>query len=175
MKSKLLRRKILNKLAQAQTEQTTEVAPALAPPPSVPGDIFSNLNAGYNGGTAALLIGLTNYLNSALHYASYGKDNIQKISNNNMDLSGATADHKNIGVIAKKVFDTFLNKKNPFSKKVAGQVVKQWSNAIITMPEYNNLSQMKPTGMIATKIQGNLKTIILDYMNGIKAQNSVAV
>lgn len=172
MIARVLRKKIINKLAQAQKAQTTETTFTLAPPPTIPGDIFAHLNEGYNGGTTALLSGLINYLNTALYYASQGKDSIQRISTNSMDLSGATPDHRNIGMIAKKVFDTFLNKKNPFPKKVLGTVIKQWADTILTMPEYNNLTQIRPTGMIATKLQGNLKTIILDYLNSIKAQNS---
>lgn len=171
MRPASLRRRILNKIAQTQPTQNEATSPALAPPPAVPGDVYAQLNQGFNAETVNLLKALTNYLNIALYYASDGKDSIQKISNNNMDLSGASPAHKNIGTIAKNIYDTFLNKKNPFTKKIVPASIHQWTSNIINSPEYNNLSQVQPSGNLATKLPGNIKTTILDHINLIKAQN----
>ena len=171
--SKQLRRKILEKIAQTQPAQLEEIIPNLAPPPNLPSDLFATLNQGYNANTVAPIVNITSYLNTALYYASNGKDSMQKIANNNMDLSGATSDHKNIGVIAKKVFETFLNRKNPFIKKVAPALIHQWCNAIIALPEYNNLTQIKASSNLAVKLQVNLKNVLLDYLNSIKSQNPI--
>jgi hypothetical protein len=168
------RLKIITKLAQAQPTQPTTTTPTLAPPPAPPSDLFSYLNEGYNGPTAQLITGLTGQLNSALYYASQGKDNFQKIINNNLDLSGAAPDNKNVGMISQKFYNTFLNRKNPFTKKIDGSVIRNWSDTLLNSSEYNNLSQINPTGLLATKLQGNLKTIIQNYINQIKQQNPVS-
>lgn len=169
---KKLRQRVLTKLAQTQPTQpetTTPSIPAPAPPPT---DLFSYLNEGYNGATVAILKALTSRLNTALHYASNGKDNFQDIVNNNMDLSGATPDHRNVGGICQRVYNTFLNRKNSFnSKKVNPATITTWADAITSSSEYNNLSQVNPTGQLAIKLQGNLKSEILNFMNGIKQVN----
>jgi len=159
-----LRRRILSKFAQAKT---------LPPPPSLPGDLFAGLNNGYNGGTVALIKGMVNYLNTALHYASQGKDSIQNIVNNNSNLSAAYGNYKNIGMISKKVFNTFLNNKESFNEKVSGTKISEWANEITNMPEFNDLTKIKANEMTSIKIQGNLKNILTDYLNGIKSQNPV--
>lgn len=143
-------------------------------PPEVPPDVFAYLNKGYNPETVTLIINLVNYLNTFLHYSSLGKDNFQKLSTNNLDLSGATGPHKNIGLISKKVFQTLLNNKNTFSDKVSANLINQWCNTIISMPEFNNLTSVNPTSQLATKLPSNLKTLILNLLNLIKSQNRIA-
>lgn len=168
-----LRYRILEKIAQDQATQPT-VTPAIVPaPPTVPSILFSHLSEGYNGGTVAMLIGLTQQLNNALHYASNGKANFQKIIDGNLDLSAASPDEKNVGALCKKWYLTFLNSRNTFEQKVTGKTIATWADAIISSPEYSSLSQVNPTGTLATKLQGNIKTIILDYINQIKQQNPV--
>lgn len=171
--NKLLRFRFLNKLAQTTPAAPTVAPVVLSPPTNVPNDLFSHLATGYNGGTVALLTGLTNQLNVALHYASQGQDNFQDIINNNMDLSGAAPDQKNVGMISQKLYNTFLNRKNPFNKKISPQDIHTWADTIINSPETNNLTQIKPTSTLATKLQGNLKTTIVNYLNQIKQQNPI--
>ena len=169
--NKKLRQRVLTKLAQTQPTQpetTTQSIPAPAPPPT---DLFAHLNEGFNGATVAILSALTGRLNTALHYASQGKDNFQDIVNNNMDLSGAAPDHRNVGGICQKLYGSFLNRKNSFAKKIDPKTIATWADAITSSPEYNNLSQVNPTGQLAIKLQGNLKSELLNFMNGIKNVN----
>jgi len=166
-----LRQRILEKIAQDQATQTETIPAVIPPPPAVPSILFSHLAEGYNGGTVAMLVGLTQQLNNALHYASNGKANFQKIIDGNLDLSAAGPDEKNVGALSKKWYSTFLNNRNPFEGKVPGKTIAVWANAMVNGPEYGGLSQVNPTGTLATKLQGNLKTIILDYINQIKQQN----
>jgi hypothetical protein len=168
-----LRLRILTKLAQTQPAQPTETPAILGPVPAVPGDLLTNLYKGYNTNTVPLLTNLTNQLNAAMHYASKGQDNFTKIIGNNMDLSGATPDQKNVGSVAKRVYTTFLNSKNPFVEKIDAVTIHNWADALTSSPEYNALSQINPTSLLATKLQGNLKTEILNLMTQIKQQNPV--
>lgn len=168
-----LRLRILTKLAQTQPAQPTETPAILGPVPSVPGDLLSNLYKGYNTNTIPLLTDLVNQLNIAMHYASQGKDNFTKIVGNNLDSSGSNPDQKNVGMVSKEIFDTFLNKKNPFDEKIDAATIHNWAGALTSSSEYNNLSQIKPTSLLATKLQGNLKTEIQNLMNQIKQQNPI--
>src|SRR5574338_914218 len=172
---KTLRHRILTKLAQTQTPQSnTTPAQSVAAPTAPPEDLFSYLAEGYNGATVALLRRLTTQLNNALHYATNGRFNFQSIVNNNMELSGQTPDAKNVGLLSKRIYDTFLNKKNPFNnKKVLPTTIHQWTGAITSSPEYNNLSQINPTSQLSIKIGGNLKPEILSYMTSINQSNPV--
>lgn len=168
------RLRMLTKLAQTQAPQPETTTPTLAAPPAVPTDLFSHLAEGYNANTIPLLVALTEQLNTALHYASNGKSNFQKIIGNNLDLSGAAPDEKNVGAVSKKLFDTFLNKKNSFNgKRILPNDIHNWADALTSSSEYSNLSQIKPTSTLATKLQGNLKTEIQNYMNQIKQINPI--
>jgi hypothetical protein len=169
-----LRFRLLQKLAQAtpaQPAQPTTTPITVPAPPALPGILSANLATGYNSATIPLLMGLVQKLHEALHYASNGKDNFQKIIDNNLDLSGAIPDVKNVGGIAKKVYITFFNGRNPFTSKVAANIIRNWGDSIINSPEYSNLSQIKPTSPLSIKLQGNLKPLLLDYINQIKQQN----
>lgn len=170
-----LRLRILTRLAQTQPNQPETTKPTLAPPPAVGADLFSNLPEGYNAGTVTILTDLMDTLNIALHYSSAGKDNFNKISGNNLDMSGVTPDEKNIAMIAERIYNTFLNQKNPFAgKKVTTTNINNWANALLTSPEYAGLAQINPTSELATKLGGNLRDLILNYMNQIKQNNPIS-
>ena len=162
--------RLLQKLSQQGAQAASPVTNV--PPPTLPSILIAHLHEGYNGATVQLIVSLVQQLNAALHYASNGQDNFQKIIDNNLDLSGAASDEKNIGALCKRMYITFLNSRNAFTSKVTGKNITTWATAIVNSPEYNNLSQINPTGILATKLHGNLKSIILDYMNQIKQQNT---
>lgn len=180
------RSKLLKKIAQnvgttgstgvagsTGTNTNGTVSTVIGPVSAVPAILFSQLATGYNGPTLKIIVNLTQQLNAALHYASGGKDNFQKIIDNNLDLSGALPDEKSVGGLAKKVYSTFLNSRNSFSKKVPPTTIAGWANNLINSPEFMNLAQVNPTGTLATKLSGNLKDIIFDLMTQIKQQNSI--
>lgn len=169
-----LRQRILTRLAQTtptQPAQPSTTPATMPPPPAVPGDVFSHLAEGYNGATVPILTALTNKLNDALHYASGGKKSFINIIGNNLELSGLDPDGKHVGSVAQLFYNTFLNKKNAFTKKVDAPTITNWANTITNSPDYNSLSQINPTGTLAIKLQGNLKTEILNYMANLKQVN----
>lgn len=174
---KKLRQRIIQKLAQttpAQPTTTNTATPAVTTsPPAVPASLFTYLPKGYNPNTIQVLQALVSQLNIAMHYASNGKDNFQKLIDNNLDPSATVADQKSVDGVARQVFDTFFNKKNDFAQKVAPAQIKTWADAILGSPSFGALSQIKPTGVLSTKLQGNLKTSIENYLTQIKQQNPV--
>jgi hypothetical protein len=175
------RSRVLAKLGQTQPAQpTTTPAPVLGPPPAAPSELFVHLNEGYNANTVNLISGLVRQLNAALHYASQGQDNFQNIIGNNSKFSGGIPDHKNVGMIAKRVFDTFLNKRNSFGNKLVANSIHNWADGILSSAEFSNLSQVKPTSDLANKLSQdptaattNLKSSIQILLDQIKAQNPV--
>ena len=46
-------------------------------------------------------------------------------------------------------------------------IIHNWANEIVNSSEFNNLSQVKPNSILATKLQGNLKSLISNYINYI--------
>ncbi len=168
---KKLRDRILRKIAQTQPQGQTKVLP---PPPAVPGVILSQLPSGYNNATVTSLKSLTDKLNIALHYSSDGEGSFQDIMNNNLDLSGADNNFKNIGTLSKMFYDTFLNRKNPFTKKIEANQIHNWADSMLSSSPYNSLTQIPATSPLSSKIGGNLRDIIFDNLTSIKNQNPVA-
>lgn len=168
---KKLKDRILRKIAQAQPQAETKILP---PPPAVPGVILSQLPSGYNNNTVTIITSLTKKLNDALHYASQGQGSFQDIMDNNLDLSGADINFKNIGVLSKMFYNTFLNSRNTFTKKVEPDTIHKWVDNIISNPSYNSLTQIPASSTLSTKIGGNLRDIIFDNLTSIKNQNPVA-
>lgn len=173
---KKLRQRIIQKLAQTTPAQPTTTDATATPtvttsPPAVPSALFTYLPKGYNPNTVQVLQVLVGQLNIAMHYASNGKDNFQKLIDNNLDSSAAVADQKSVDGVARQVFDMFFNKKNDFAQKVSPAQIKTWADAIIGSPSFGALSQIKPTSVLSTKLQGNLKTSLENYLTQIKQQN----
>lgn len=173
--NKKLRQRILTKLAQT-TPTTTEEKPVLAPPPAVPTILFSHLGEGYTAGTVAFLAQLVSLLNTAAHFASQGKDNFQKFVNSGFNFDGSNSfspDQKHINLLSKTLYNTFLNRSNPFAQKVAPKQIHAWADAMMSSDDFNSLSQVNPSSQLATKLPGNLKTTIQNVLNQIKAQNPI--
>lgn len=169
-----LRLRILKKLAQAPTPAATQATTAA--PPAVPGVLFATIANGYNSDTIAPITKLSQILNGALHYASDGKGNLQKVKDNALDLSGAGFDYKNVGIISKKFYSTFLNNGNPFTVPKTAEDINEWANAIQGSSEYNDLTKISPTSNLAQKINsvagtGNLKEAIRAQLDLIRSKN----
>jgi hypothetical protein len=172
-----LRKEILTKLAQ-----TTPAAPTTpnkvipAPPSFIASNVFPSLTSGYNPASIIIINNLMSLLNTALQYASGGSVNLQTFRNNNFNVDPGSApspDQKNLTILAKMAYNLFLNKGNPFGKLLAGKQISIFVDQILASPAFQNLSQINPTGPLATKIQGNLKTIIQDNLTHLKNINPV--
>lgn len=189
-----LRRKLLNKLAQAvpgapasPTAPTSPTAPnapttpasttsaTIPPPPDFQASsAWGWMGEKYNAASVGFINSLVTLLNKALHYASQGKFNWQ-ILRNNFDVDASAAggtDAKNILNLSKLVHDTYLNKGNAFPQKVTGTQIAAWNTAISQSQSFLNLSQLNPTGTIAQKM-GNPKDAILNILRDLARYNPV--
>lgn len=164
------RLKLLQKLAQ---EQPVQQKPTSSAPLNVPEVLFATLSYGYNPATVELIKEIADILNSAAHYASFGKDSFQSFMGNSFSMDGNTAfsqDQKNIRDLSKQLYSTFLNSKNAFKNKVDPNTIDTWCANFINNQGFRGLSQINPSSELATKVN-SLNTRLTDLINQIKLQN----
>lgn len=175
-----LRLKILKKMAQADlgtipTDQAVQSKPAPPPPPSFQASsAYPGIRYGFNQASVAIIDNLASLLNMAAHYSSAGAINFQTFRNDNFnfDASGVpSVDQRNIMNLSKKVYHTLLNNGQEFARPLTAQQVAEMADIVLESPELNNLSHVSPTGQLALKIQGNLKTLITNYLTYLKLAN----
>lgn len=156
-----------------QTAATTTVPP---PPSFIASSIYPGIRYGFNPQSVQIINRLVSLLNNSVHYASSGAVNFQVFRNDNFNFDASQApsvDQRNLMNLSKRVYHTFLNNGNPFSQQLTPAQVTDMADKVLTAPEYNNLSQLNPTGALATKIQGNLKTLIYDTLTYLKLANPI--
>lgn len=164
-------RRRLFKLAQVSmpTDQVASTMPLMAPPPVFQASaMYPSIRTGFASNSVVIIDELVNLLNTALHYATAGTMNFQKLRdiNFNFDPSQApSVDQRNLMNLSKKVFKTLLNSGQAFAQKLDFSKVGELTKLLLTSQEINNLSQISPSGLLATKIPGNLKTLITNYLN----------
>lgn len=179
-----LRIKILNKIAQAMpslpstTVNTTTIpAPPAFNPISGP---WTFITKAYNAPTVQYLSYLLGILNTAMHYASNGQFNLQKNQNNlsQIDSSGLfSVDAKNIILLAKLFYNTFLNNGKPFEQLPTPVQIAGWAETISHSQPLANLSQINQTGQLAQqlnfnyKLDGSLRQNIINYLGYIVTYN----
>lgn len=174
-----LRIKILEKMAQANpapapTGQPAQ-SPTLPPPPAFQASaIYPGIRSGFNVASVPIIDNLINLLNTAVHYASGGKVNFQVFRNENFNFDASqspSVDQKNLMNLSKKVYTTLLNNGNGFSQPLTGQQIADMTDRLLASQEYNNLSKVNPTGPLALKIPGNLKTNIYNNLTYLRLAN----
>jgi hypothetical protein len=168
-----LRIKLLEKVAQAtppttQPAQPAATVPALPPPPAVPGMLLVNRKREYNGPTVNLFGTLTKMLNDAMHFASQGKDNFQKIIDRVLDRT-STGDQKNVSTVAQMFYDTFLNKGSLYGRKVTPNEIHTWADAMLGNGQFRALTGLNPN--ISSKLGYNLQDRLMQTLNSIKSNN----
>jgi hypothetical protein len=195
-----LRLKMLNKIAQAvpgapaspaspaspsalpaqpaTTTPSSTTAATIPPPPNFKASAAWGWLGGsglYNPTSVGFLDGLVSLLNTALHYASEGAFNWEKLRNNfNVDPSGLhSVDAKNLFNLSKLVYQSYLNSGTQFPAKVTGTQIAAWNNAVMQAQSYLNLSQLNPTGVVAQKMPGNLKDNIASILRQLTQYNPV--
>jgi hypothetical protein len=184
MVSRSVRFKILNRIAQAQgtpavaptTSITTPVATP-APPPFQASSAYPGIRQGFNAASVQLIDQLCGLLNLSLQYASNGAVNFQVFRNNNFNFSASDTsnmDQKNLMLFSKMLYHSLLNSGNPFEQPLTAQQVQVMIQRLETSQPLMALAQTNPTGPIAQKVPGNLKTNILAYLQYLAAANPAA-
>ena len=153
----------------------TASPPTISNPPNfIAADMYPNIRTGYNQASIPIINSLVSLLNTSVHYASEGKVNfpVFKSENFNFDESESpSVDQKNLMSLSKLVFHTLLNSGNTYPQPLTGQQIEGIVNKVQAAGPLQNLSQTRPTGQLATKIPGNLKTSIIDLLMRLKVAN----
>lgn len=185
--SSLARLKILQRIAQtaaAQPTTTTTATPPTTTPLSVPAAPSFNAASGpwawitqfYNPNTVRTLSSLLSMISTSMHYASQGKFNLQANQNNlggvDPSATGST-DAKNLILLAKTFYSTFLNNGQPPAKPPTPIQINGWTDSIKTSQALMNLSQLNPTGQAAQQmhLDGSLYQNIVNSLSYLKMYN----
>jgi hypothetical protein len=169
---------ILKKLAQAATNQmaTDEVnknkSVAGAPPSFTASSAYPSLVIGFNTKNVPWINGLSNVLNDALYYTSNGQVNLQWMKTNNFGAGISqipSQDLKNIMAFCKLMYTyVYTNLGQEFKQALTSEQIAEKINYIKSQPSLNNLPSSNTSGQLTTKLGGNLKTIIQNYLLQIK-------
>lgn len=166
----------------ASTTTPATPAPTIAAPPS-----FSPLTGpwafitqAYNAPTVQYISYLLGLVNTMMHYATNGEYNLQKNQNDlgQLDPSAASSvDGKNIILLAKMFYNTFINHGKPFETPVRPEQIANWVATISNSQPLMNLSQINPTGPLAqqlnntSKMDGSFRQNVVNYLGYIKTYN----
>lgn len=173
------RRRIIEKLAQAATpdnlptaEVTSTTTVSGSPPSFVATEYYPEIIQAFNSRNATIINGLTNVLNQALYYSSNGQVHLQWMRqvNFNFGMDGIpSVDLKNLMGFAKQLYMlVFTNHGEPDKQPLNPQEIEKRINLLKTSQFVGNLSSTNPVGQLSSKIGGNIKTIINDYLLQIK-------
>ena len=169
---------ILKKLAQDATNQmATDEANknktvAGSPPSFVASNAYPTIIQGFGAANVPWINNLSNVLNDSLYYSSNGQVHLNWMKSNNFNF-GTTQipsdDLKKIMSFCKVVYSHLYtnlgqNFKQPLNQAQIAEIVK----FVNSNPALNSLPTVVSNGQLASKIGGNLKTIIQNYLLQIK-------
>lgn len=179
MSASKARLKILNKIAQTTvptnlpTDAVANTQPVTgSPPPFNASDFYPSLRIGFQAKNVPWINGLANLLNSAMFYSSGGKVHLPWMRSVNFNFGSdqvPSVDLKNIMNFSKLVYNQlFTNLGQAYQQPLTPQQVAEKIQILHSSQAFNNLSTTSPTSQVATKIGGNVKTLINDYLLQIK-------
>jgi hypothetical protein len=171
--NKLLNR-IINKLGQnipenLPTEEVTATQTVSGNPPNfIPSNYYPELVAAFNSRNIPIINKLSNIINQALYYTSNGKIHLLWMYNKNFNFDSSISpsiELKNLMNFSKLMFQQLFSNLN---KPLSSQEILVRINALSNSLPLNSLPQTSKSGQLTTKIGGDLKTIIKNYLLQIK-------
>jgi hypothetical protein len=166
---------ILNKIAQTALPQDTTTPNTVvsgSPPSFIASNFYPSMVVGLQTKNVPWVNSLANILNIALYYSSGGKINMSWLRQTNFNFAtdqSPSADLRNILNFSKIVYNQlFTDHGANFQAAQSPEQIAERIRILSNSPFFNNLTQVSPTGQLASKIGGNLKTIINDYLLQIK-------
>jgi hypothetical protein len=126
----------------------------------------------FSSRNAPLINGLTNILNNALYYSSNGKIEMDwmKNANFNFDISNTPSeDLRNLMGFAKQLYlQVYTNNGQLDKRALTAQEISGRLNPLKFSQYLNNMNATGVTSQLNTKIGGNTKTLINNYLSQIK-------
>ena len=172
-----LRTEILKIIAQTTptnlpTSGVAQTTPVSGDPrPFVPTQWYPTLAIGFGTRNANIINGFAKLLNVSLYYASSGQVQMDWMRTVNFNFGidqSPSLELKYLMGFAKEIFKQLYNSGLKFTKALTPQEISERVNMLRQSQYVSNLPQTNPSGPLGIKIQGNLKTLILDYLNYIK-------
>lgn len=174
-----VRLEILRKIAQAalptavptDAAAKTTVVPG-APPPFKASNFYPGIVVGLQAKNVPWVDGLANILNTALFYSSNGQVSMPWMRQVNFNFSpdqSPSTDLRNIMSFTKQVYNyLFTSLGAGYQQPLTPAQLQQKVHTLQTSQFLSNLASLQPTGQLANKLGGNLKTIITNYLLQIK-------
>lgn len=166
---------ILKKIAQTALPQDTTTPSTVvsgSPPSFIASNFYPSMMVGLQSKNVPWVNGLANILNTALYYTSGGKVHMPWLRQTNFNFAtdqAPSVDLRNILSFSKLVYNQlFSDHGAAFEVALSPEQLADRIRILSNSPFFNNLSQVSNTGQLASKIGGNLKTIINDYLLQIK-------
>lgn len=171
--------RVLEKLAQTMApnnlpsaEVTSTQTVSGSPPSFNAADYYPGIIKGFTSRNISIINGLVNALNQGLYYTSNGQVHLpwMRSVNFNFGTDGVpSVDLKNLMGFSKQLYQlVFTNHGTEDNTELTPQEIAKRIAPLKTSQFINNLSTTNPMGQLSTKIGGNIKTIINNYLLQIK-------
>lgn len=178
MVSQRLRIKFIEKMAQATppnvpTEAVAETTSvSSSPPPFNALDYYPTMILGFQARNMPWINGLAQLLNTVMFYSSNGKVTLPWMRSNNFSFSTdqvPSADLKKLMNFTKLVYmQLFTDLGSTYKHPLTVSQIADKIRILDSSQFLNNLSSVQPGGQVATKVGGNVKTLIHNYLLQIK-------
>jgi hypothetical protein len=178
MTDRILRLRILRRLAQVNSPEipTDEVAKTTSVSGSPPSfnalDSYPSIITAFQSKNVPWINGLGNLLNTCLYYTSNGKVTLPWMKSNNFNFDASqvpSVDLKNLMNLTKLVYtQLFTNLGQPYKAQLTPLQIAEKISNLNSNQFLNNLSSIQSGGQINTKIGGNVKNLIQNYLLQIK-------
>jgi hypothetical protein len=164
--------KFFKKIAQTAVSTENETATVSGSPKAFMATDYYPIILAFSSRNIPLIDGLSNVLNNALYYSSNGKNDLQwlKSINFNFDVSNVlSTDLRNIIGFAKQVYLQIYTNNGQIDKKaLSSQEIADRINPLKYSQYLSNMSATGTNSQLNTKIGGNLRTLINNYLLQIK-------
>lgn len=170
-----LRYKIFQSLAQTQPPTalpTTEVAQTQtvsgSPISFIATDYYPSIIIAFTPKNATIINNLSNLLNTSLFYTSNGQTQLAWMRSVNFNFSTddvPSIDLKNIMGFCKQLYNNvYTDHGSPDKVQLKPEEIAKRIAPLKNSSFISNMSATNPTGQLSTKIGGNLKTMITDFL-----------
>lgn len=171
-----LRKSFLNKLAQTSNISnlpTAEVAKTQSvsgsPPTFIATSYYPSYILAFSTKNIPIINGLSDVLNQALYYSSNGKVHLPWMRSVNFNITTSnipSIDLRNLMEFSKQIYNQlYTNLGATYTKPLTKEEITSKVNLLRNSNYLNNLSSTNViSGQLGSKLGGNLKTIIHNYL-----------
>jgi len=174
-----LRLKLWEKIAQTppppntptpQVAQTQTVSGS--PPIFIATDWYPSIIIGFQSKNAPIINGLSNLLNTTLFYTSGGQVHLRWMREQNFTFGSdqfPSSNLRNLMNFSKLIYQQiFTNMGVPYQQPLTPQQIAEKIALLRSSQFLGNLSATNPTSQLATKISGNVRELITNFLLRIK-------